>query len=111
MSIRDSVNKESKEDAKAALSNALPPPLIEYLQAFTNDRRSTRKVVCTDQLKKIANDDVIDIMIPIATTGELNLGYIQPTALGSMFRSPSICWMSEGVRLKTESQSDLCMHL
>jgi hypothetical protein len=55
-------------------------------------------LVWVHQLKKKANDDVIDMMIPIATTGELNLGYIQPTPLGSMFKSESICQMKESNR-------------
>ena len=42
------------------------------------------------QLKKNESEDVSDMMILIATTGEWNLGCIQPRALGNMFKSPSI---------------------
>jgi hypothetical protein len=31
------------------------------------------------------------MMMPIATTGELNLGCIQPTKVGSISKSASIC--------------------
>jgi hypothetical protein len=50
-----------------------------------------KKLVWIHQLKKNANDDVIDMIILIDTTGELNFGCIQLTPLGSIFKSPSIC--------------------
>jgi hypothetical protein len=59
----------SMDAANAKLSKAPPPPLAWY------------------QLKKNAKKDVIDMMIPIAATGDWYLGYIQPTPLGSMFKS------------------------
>jgi hypothetical protein len=68
-SISESIIKLSTEEANAALSKAAPPPFTWY------------------QLKKNAKEDVTDMIIPIATTGELYLGCIQPTILGSMSRS------------------------
>jgi hypothetical protein len=39
MSINERVSNESNEAANAALSNALPPPFVEYLPTFTNDQK------------------------------------------------------------------------
>jgi hypothetical protein len=102
-SIMERASKESTDAANAALSNALPPPLTEYLQPFAINYKSVVKMAALHQLKKKAKKDVIDMMTPIATTGELYLGYIQPTALGNMLRSPSICrgrawWLRESCR-------------
>ncbi len=69
ISITELTSKVSREAANAKLSKAPPPPLTWY------------------QLKKKAKKDVIDMMMPMATTGELNLECILPTKLGSMFRS------------------------
>jgi hypothetical protein len=93
ISINDSVSNDITDAANAALSKALPPPLTEYLQAFTIHCAANwlRYWIAHYQLKKKANEEVSDIIMQIATTGELNLGCIQPRALGNMFKSPSIC--------------------
>ena len=92
-SINESVSKFITEDANAALSKALPPPLTEYLKVFSlncAEKSRIQSKLAQYQLKKNESEDVSDMMILIATTGEWNLGCIQPRALGNMFKSPSI---------------------
>jgi hypothetical protein len=93
ISINERVIKFITEDANAALSKALPPPLTEYLKVFSLKSAGKKRIqswLAQYQLKKNASEDVSDMMMQIATTGELNFGCIQPSALGNMFRSPSI---------------------
>ena len=78
--------EEIDEDDDAPL--AMKPENVKKDKKFKEERKKAKEEKKKAKLeKKKAKKDVIDMMTPIAATGELYLGYIQPTALGNMLRS------------------------